>query len=115
MNGLLKLTLSLSLSGAVLIVLLAALKPLVKGRVSKRWQYYIWLLVIARLFLPLGPPESPAGNAVADMDAAAVSVLALPAGETLTQMRQSRPRRTTRIRSHRTFNSWGRQFGKTCG
>lgn len=81
MNGLLKLTLSLSLSGAVLIVLLAALKPLVKGRVSKRWQYYIWLLVIARLFLPLGPPESPAGNAVADMDAAAVSVLALPAGE----------------------------------
>ena len=49
MNGLLKLTLSLSLSGAVLIVLLAALKPLVKGRVSKRWQYYIWLLVIAGL------------------------------------------------------------------
>lgn len=81
MNGLLKLVVSLSLSGTVLIVLSALLKPAVKGWASKRWQYYIWLLVIARLLLPFGPPESPAGNAVLDMDAAASSVLALPAGE----------------------------------
>lgn len=74
MNGLGKLMISLSLSGTVLILLLALLRPLLRRRISWRWQYYIWLLVIVRLLLPFSPPESPAGNAVQYLDAAVLDV-----------------------------------------
>lgn len=70
MHEILNLTLSLSLSGSVLILLLLLLRPLLRHRLSKRWQYYIWLLVIARLLLPLAPPDSPAGQVVLDVDEA---------------------------------------------
>ncbi len=53
MNEMLKLVLSLSLSGGVLILALLLSRPLWKDRVSKTWQYYIWLIVIARLLLPV--------------------------------------------------------------
>ncbi len=78
MSELLKWVLSLSLSGAVLILLLMLVRPLVRERVSKRWQYYIWLLVVLRLLLPVGPPESPAGNAVMRMEDAASVILYAP-------------------------------------
>lgn len=78
MSELLKWVLGLSLAGSVLILLLMLLRPLVRERVSKRWQYYIWLLVIVRLLLPVGPPESPAGNAVIRMEDAASLVLTVP-------------------------------------
>lgn len=55
MNEILKAILSLSLSGSLLIFLLFLLRPLFKERLSKRWQYYIWLVVIARLLLPFAP------------------------------------------------------------
>lgn len=55
MNEALKVILSLSLSGSVLIFLLFLLCSLFKERMSKRWQYYIWLVVVARLLLPLAP------------------------------------------------------------
>lgn len=55
MNETLKAVLSLSLSGSLLIFLLFLLRPLFKERLSKRWQYYIWLVVIARLLLPFAP------------------------------------------------------------
>ncbi len=45
--------LSLSISGSILALLLLALRPLLKNRVSKAFQYYIWLLVLLRLALPL--------------------------------------------------------------
>jgi len=44
--------LSLSLSGSLIIVILFLFKPVYRERLSKRWQYYIWLVVIARLLLP---------------------------------------------------------------
>ena len=53
MNTLLITVLSLSLSGAILIAVLFLCKPLYKERLSKRWQYYVWLIVIVRLMLPL--------------------------------------------------------------
>lgn len=62
MNALLKIILSLSLSGALLILVLLLVKPLVKDRLSKRWQYYIWLIVIARLLIPLAPEANLAGT-----------------------------------------------------
>ena len=68
MNELLKIILSLSVSGTILIVLLLLLKPLYQNRLSKRWQYYIWLLVIVRLLLPLTPQTSLIGNLFGQMD-----------------------------------------------
>lgn len=52
MNEILKVVLSLSLSGTLLILLLFLLRFLFKKRLSKRWQYYIWLVVVARLLFP---------------------------------------------------------------
>ncbi len=70
MSELLKWILSLSLSGSVLILLLMLLRPLVRERVSRRWQYYIWLLVIVRLLLPVGGLEAPARIETAEPRAA---------------------------------------------
>lgn len=52
MNEILKVVLSLSLSGTLLILLLFLPQFLLKKRLSKRWQYYIWLVVVARLLFP---------------------------------------------------------------
>jgi beta-lactamase regulating signal transducer with metallopeptidase domain len=52
MNETLKLLLSLSLSGSVLAVLIFAVKPLIKHKLSKSIQYYIWIVVLLRLTLP---------------------------------------------------------------
>lgn len=48
--------LSLSLSGSVMAGLLFVFKPLVAGRGGKRVYYYLWLLVLIRLCLPISGP-----------------------------------------------------------
>lgn len=53
MSGLWVTFLSMSFSGSLLILLLLFCKPFYKNRLSKKWQYYIWLVVIARLLLPV--------------------------------------------------------------
>lgn len=55
MSSLLKTLLSLSFSGTLLILLFFLAKPLWKDKLSKQWQYYIWLIVIARLLFPFAP------------------------------------------------------------
>ena len=62
MLELFKTFLSLSLSGTILIMILFVCRPLYRNRLSKRWQYYIWLLVIVRLLLPITPETSLIGN-----------------------------------------------------
>ena len=62
MNEILKIVLSLSLSGSLLILVLLLFKPLFRNRINKCWQYYIWLVVIARLLLPFTPETSPVGT-----------------------------------------------------
>lgn len=52
MNEALITVLSLSCSATLLIVLLALLRPIWRVRLSKQWQYYIWLVVAARLLVP---------------------------------------------------------------
>jgi len=52
MNLLMATILSLSISGSLLIVFLFLLKPIFKAKFSKRWQYYVWLIVLGRLLLP---------------------------------------------------------------
>lgn len=44
--------LSLSLSGALTGILIAVVRPLTGRYFSKKWNYYIWLLVVARLLIP---------------------------------------------------------------
>lgn len=65
MSEFLSMLLRLSLFGSALAVLLFLLKPLMRGRVSRRVQYYLWLLVLLRLCVPMGltlplPSGSPA-------------------------------------------------------
>lgn len=72
MNEILKLVLSLSLSGSLLMLALLLCKPLIKNRISKRWQYYIWLVVIARLLLPFTPETSPVGTLFHQVDRAII-------------------------------------------
>ncbi len=55
MSEFLKTLLSVSLSGAIVAVILLAIRPLTAKRLSRRWQYYVWLLVVLRLLLPLSP------------------------------------------------------------
>ena len=53
MTQLFTVVLSLSVSGALVGLLVLLLRP-VCGRIfSKRWTYYLWLLVIARLLVPI--------------------------------------------------------------
>lgn len=62
MNNLFITFLSLSISGTLLIFVLLLFKPLYKNKLSKKWQYYIWIIVIARLILPFAPETSLVGN-----------------------------------------------------
>lgn len=54
--------LSMSLSGAVLTMALLLGGRFWKGRLGRQWQYYIWLAVLLRLFLPFGPKVSLMGK-----------------------------------------------------
>ncbi|MCQ4925379.1 M56 family metallopeptidase [Tissierella carlieri] len=58
MNDALKLILSLSLSGSILALILFAIKPFIKHRLSKTIQYYIWIVVLLRLISPFSFQES---------------------------------------------------------
>ncbi|MDE6944836.1 MAG: M56 family metallopeptidase [Lachnospiraceae bacterium] len=64
MSEIIKLILSLSLSGTALIILLLLFRPLYRSRLSKKWQYYIWLVVIWRLLLPITLQTSLTGNLI---------------------------------------------------
>lgn len=52
MNEVWKILLSLSISGTVLIVGIFLLCRMFGKKLSKRWQYYIWLAAVARLLIP---------------------------------------------------------------
>lgn len=53
MRQLFMCVLSLSLSGALTGLVLLLIRPLTGKCFSKKWNYYIWLLLIARLLLPV--------------------------------------------------------------
>ncbi len=61
MNTILKIFLSMSFSGALLILVLLFGKRFLKDKISRQWQYYIWLVVILRLLLPFGPETNLLG------------------------------------------------------
>lgn len=81
MNELLKIILSLSLSGGLLILVLLLCKTLVKDKLSKRWQYYIWLVVVARLLLPVAPETNLMGTLFQYFDNAVIQTDTSPRSE----------------------------------
>lgn len=62
MNEIFILFLSLSISGTITALVLFLLKPIIRDRLSKTWQYYIWLIVVIRLLLPFSPEAGFVGG-----------------------------------------------------
>lgn len=50
--------LSLSLSGGMMILLTLSICHLLQKKTSRQWQYYIWIIVLLRLALPLAPEKN---------------------------------------------------------
>ena len=73
MNDFMKILLSLSVSGTLLLLLILGLKPLYKNRFSKRWQYYIWIIVALRFLLPFTPDTTIVGSLFEKPDTTAVT------------------------------------------
>ncbi len=70
MTAVLKTVLSMSVSGGLLIAALLLGKRVWKDRVSRQWQYYIWLAVLLRLLLPFTPEISLLGGTFQAIDRA---------------------------------------------
>lgn len=73
MNEFIKILLSLSVSGTLLLVFILGLKPLYKNRFSKRWQYYIWIVVALRFLLPFTPDTTIVGSLFEKFDTVAIT------------------------------------------
>lgn len=68
MNDLFITYLSMSVSGTILILTLLILKRIYKNKLSKGWQYYIWLIVLARLIFPFSTEASLTGKSFTDIN-----------------------------------------------
>ena len=73
MSEFIKILLSLSVSGALLLLLILGLKPLYKNRFSRRWQYYIWIVVALRFLLPFTHDTTIVGSLFEKIDTAAIT------------------------------------------
>lgn len=62
MNTAVKVFLSMSLSGGLLILGLLAGRRFLWRKVSRQWRYYIWLPALLRLLLPFGPETTLIGT-----------------------------------------------------
>ena len=68
MNAVFKLFLSMSFSGGLLILALLLGKQFYKNKISRQWQYYIWLVVVLRLLLPFSAEVNLLGKAYDAVD-----------------------------------------------
>lgn len=82
MNSLMKVVLSLSVSGSMLFLVVMGITRLGQNRLSKAWQYYAWLLVAARLLAPITTSVSLVGTIFAQPSAALMSQ-SMPVYQTL--------------------------------
>lgn len=62
MNTAVRVFLSMSISGGLLTLALLLGKRLWRNRLSRQWQYYIWLVVVLRLLLPFAPETTLMGT-----------------------------------------------------
>ena len=79
MSDLVRAIIIMSLSGSVLAALLFILKPLVRDRLPKTAQYYLWLVVILALLVPVSQITALSGNP------AAIPIPAIPAVPTISE------------------------------
>ncbi len=70
MAQLFSVVLSLSLSGALVGLLILLFRPLTGRFFAKKWTYYLWLLVIVRLLVPLHADINLMGYLSAELTAA---------------------------------------------
>ena len=84
--------LEILVSSTVLILALAALRFLLRSKISPRLQYALWLLAALRLLLPVSLVRSPVSvmNAVPDVPAA-VQRLTAPEGRRAPQTDSTQP------------------------
>lgn len=68
MNDIFMKVIALSITGSLFIGILFLFRIWYKKRFSKRWQYYIWLLVIARLLIPFTPKTNAMSNIINKFD-----------------------------------------------
>lgn len=61
-NLIFKTVLFMSVSGSLLIMSLLVGERFLKNKCSRQWQYYIWLIVVLRLLLPVGPKINLMGS-----------------------------------------------------
>ncbi len=62
MNNDMLIILSLTISGSILTLILFLVKVFFKNRLSKTFFYYIWLLVLIRLIVPIATPVNIVGS-----------------------------------------------------
>ena len=62
MNTILKQFLSMSCFGGLMILLLLLCTRIFRQKISRQWQYYVWLIVILRLLLPFEPEINLSGE-----------------------------------------------------
>lgn len=82
MNTVMKIFLSMSCSGSLLILVLLLGKRFLKDRISRQWQYYIWLAVILRLLLPFGPEVNLLGKTYQAVGQVITRTVSLPQAQT---------------------------------
>ena len=68
-----RILISLSISGTLLLLLTYLFKLFYKNSFSKCWQYYIWLIVALRLILPFTPNTTIVGSLFERIDPVTVS------------------------------------------
>lgn len=78
MNAVLKIFLSMSVSGGLLILVLLLGKHFWQDKISRQWQYYIWLVVVLRLLLPFGPEVNLLGKSYQAVDQVITQAAPLP-------------------------------------
>ena len=69
MSEFLKIILSLSVSGTLLVLLILGLDRFGRKRFSRRWQYYIWIAAVLRFLLPIAPETTLVGSMFETIDA----------------------------------------------
>jgi len=73
MNEFMKILLSLSVSATLLLLIILGLKQLYKNEFSRRWQYYIWIIVVLRFLLPFTPDTTIVGSLFHHFDTDAIT------------------------------------------
>ncbi len=66
MNDLFKVILSLSMSASMLIIMLLAFRPLLRNRLSKAIQYFLWIVVLLRLIIPISFQDNISNSIIFD-------------------------------------------------